>query len=44
VVVAVSISVLANVPLRKPLFWCLLVWVGLRALALSNPYTMNFVL
>lgn len=43
-VVAVSISVLANVPLRKPLLWCLLVWVGLRALALSNPYTMNFVL
>jgi hypothetical protein len=43
-VIAVSISVLANVPLRKPLVWCLLVWVGLRALALSNPYTMNFVL
>jgi hypothetical protein len=44
VVVAVSVSVLANVPVRKPLVWCLLVWVGFRALALSNPYTMNFVL
>jgi hypothetical protein len=43
-VVAVSVSVLANVPLRKPLVWCLLVWVAFRALALSNPYTMNFVL
>jgi hypothetical protein len=44
VVVAVSVSVLANVPVRKPLVWCLLVWIGFRALALSNPYTMNFVL
>lgn len=43
-VLAVSVSVLANVPLRRPLVWCLLIWVGLRALMLSNPFTMNFVL
>lgn len=44
VVLAVSVSVLANVPLRRPLMWCLVVWLLIRALALSNPYTMNFVL
>jgi hypothetical protein len=44
VVVAVSISVLANVSVWRPLTWCLVIWVAFRALALSNPYTMNFVL
>jgi hypothetical protein len=44
VVLAVSISVLANVPLKRTLPWCLGIWVVLRALALSNHYTMNFVL
>jgi hypothetical protein len=43
-VLAVSISVLANVPVRRTLPWCLGIWVALRALALSNHYTMNFVL
>jgi hypothetical protein len=43
-VVAVSISVLANVSVWRPLAWCLVIWIAFRALALSNPYTMNFVL
>jgi hypothetical protein len=43
-VVAVSISVLAKVSFARPLIWCLGIWALFRALALSNPYTMNFVL
>jgi hypothetical protein len=44
IVVAVSISMLANVSLKRTLPWCLGIWVVLRVLALSTPYTMNFVL
>jgi hypothetical protein len=43
-VVAVSISVLAKVSVVRPLVWCLGIWALFRVLALSNRYTMNFVL
>jgi hypothetical protein len=43
-VLAVSISVLANVRVWKGLVWLLVFWVAIRALMLSNPYTMNFVM
>lgn len=44
VVLAVSISVLASVPVKRALPWCFGIWIALRVLALMTPYTMNFVM
>jgi hypothetical protein len=43
-VIAVAISVLGNVPMRKSLPACAAFWFSLRALFLSNQYTAGWVM
>lgn len=43
-VAAVSVSVLTKTPLAKPLIAVTVIWVLMRALFLSNPYTMQWVM